>query len=102
MIDGGVIELNAQISTPGFHLIGCEIGAVIGDDVVWNTITVHHAGYEFYHWPGFGRFNWFGLYPLSEFIHHDQQILFLMASSFKGSDHIEPPDRERPSDGDPL
>ena len=58
--------------------------------------------YEIYYRPRLGRFDWFGLYPLSEFIHHDQQILFLMASSFKGSDHIEPPDREGPSYGDRL
>ena len=51
MIDGGVIEFNAQISTPGFHFIGCEVGAVISDDV-WNTITVYDAGYEFYYGPG--------------------------------------------------
>src|SRR3954462_10392869 len=31
-IDGGVIELNAQIGAPVSHLVGCEIGAVIGDD----------------------------------------------------------------------
>ena len=43
MIDGGVIELNAQINTLGFHLISCEIGAFIGDDVVWNTITVYNT-----------------------------------------------------------
>ena len=76
MIYRGVIELNAQIDTPGFHLIGSEIGAVISDDAVRNTITVHNTGYEVYHWSGFGRFNWFGLYPLSEFIHHDQQVFF--------------------------
>ena len=55
MIDRGVIELNAQFSTPGFYFIGCEIGAVIGDDAVWNAITVHDTGYEVYHWSGFDR-----------------------------------------------
>ena len=83
-----------------FHVIGCEIGAVIGDDAVWNTITVHNARYEVYHWSGFGRFNLFGLYPLSEFIYHNQQVFFLTASPFKGSDHVQPLDRERPSNGD--
>ena len=72
MIYRGVIELDAQFSAPGFHFVGCEIGAVIGDDAVWNTIMVYNTGYEFYHRPGLGRFNWFGLYALSEFIHHDQ------------------------------
>ena len=41
VIDGGVIELNAQIGALVFHLISCEIGAVIGDDAVWDTITVY-------------------------------------------------------------
>ena len=76
MIDRSVIELNAQISTLSFHVIGCEIGAIIGDDAVWNTITVNNTGYEVYHSSGFGHFNWFGLYPLGEFIHHDQQVFF--------------------------
>ena len=72
MIYRGVIELNAQISAPGFHFVGCEIGAVISDDAVRNTITVYDGGYKVYYRPELGRFNWFGLYPLSEFIHHDQ------------------------------
>ena len=76
MVYGGVIEFNTHISAPGFYLVSCEIGAVVGDDAVRNTITVHNTGYKVYHWPGFYRFNWFGLYPLSEFIHHDQQIFF--------------------------
>ena len=84
MLDGGVIELNAQISTPGFHLISCKIGAVIGDDAVWNTIMVHHAGYEVYYWPRLSRFDRFGLYPLSEFIHHNQLIFLLVATPLRG------------------
>ena len=51
------------------------MGAIIGDYTVWDAITVYHARYEIYYWPRFGRFDWFGLYSLSEFIHHDQQIL---------------------------
>ena len=72
MIDGGVIELDAQISALGFHFVSCEVGAVISDDVVWNSITVYDPGYEVYHWSGFGRFNWFSFYPFSELVHHDQ------------------------------
>ena len=71
MIDRGVIEFNAQFSTPGFHFIGCEIGAVIGDDAVWDTLMVHDTGYKVYHQSSFGRFHWFGLYPLGEFIYDD-------------------------------
>ena len=40
MVDRGVIELNAQISTLDFHLISCEIRTVISDDVVGDTVTV--------------------------------------------------------------
>ena len=72
VIYGGVIELNAQISAPVFHLIGCEIGAVIGDDAMWDTITVYNAGYKVYYWSGFGRFHWFGFYPFGELVNHDQ------------------------------
>ena len=71
VIDGGIIELNAQVNTPGFHFIGCKIGAVIGDDVVWDTIMVHDTGYKVYHWSSFSRFDWFGFYPLSELVDHN-------------------------------
>ena len=43
VIDGSIVELDAQIGAPGFHFIGCEVGAVIGDDTVRNTITVYNA-----------------------------------------------------------
>ena len=88
MIDRGVIEFNAQFSTLGFHFTGCEIGAVIGDDVVWDTITVHNIGYEVYHRARLSCFDRFSLYPLSEFVYHNQQIFFIMSSPFKGSNHI--------------
>ena len=39
----GVVELNAQLSTPVFHLISCEVGAVISNDAVRDTVTVHNA-----------------------------------------------------------
>ena len=41
MIDGGVIELNAHVAAPSFHLVGCEVGAIIGDDAMGDTITVY-------------------------------------------------------------
>ena len=63
MIDRGVIELDAQISAPGFHFVGSEVGAIIIDDALGDTVTVYDPGYEVYHLSGFGRFNWFGLYP---------------------------------------
>ena len=55
VIDEGVIELDAQVSTPFVHFVAYKIGAVICDDVVWDTITVYDTGYKVYHWPGFGR-----------------------------------------------
>ena len=42
MIDGGIIELNAHVAAPSFHLVGCEVGAIIGDDVVGDTVTVYN------------------------------------------------------------
>ena len=84
---------------PEFNLVGREVRAVIGDDAVGDAITGYYPGYEVYHWSGFGRFNWLGLYPFGEFVHHYQQVFLLMGSPFKGSNHVKPPDRERPGDG---
>src|SRR3954467_549936 len=61
---------------------------------------VDNPGYEVYHRSGFVRFNRFGFYPFGEFIHHDQQVFFLVGSSFKGSNHVKPPDRKGPGNGD--
>ena len=72
MVDGCIVELNAQVSTPVFHLISCKIGAIISYDAVRDAIMVYHAGYKVDHWPCFSRFYWFGLYPFSEFIYDHQ------------------------------
>ena len=72
MIDRSIIELNAHVAAPKFHLVGCKVRAIVSDDAVGDAITVYNPGYEVYHWSGFGRFNWFGLYPFGEFIYHDQ------------------------------
>ena len=102
MIDRSIIELDAHVAAPKFYLLGCKVRAIGSDDVVGDAIMVYNARYEVYHRSGFSRFDRFGFYLLSEFIHHAQHIFFLMASSFKGSDHIKPPGRKRPSDGDCL
>ena len=102
MIDGGIIELNAHVAAPEFYLVGREVRAVVSDDSVGDAITVYNPRYEVYHRSGFGRFNRFGFYSFGEFVHHDQQLFFLMASPFKRPNHIQPPDHEGPSYGDCL
>ena len=72
MVDGSVVELNAHFAAPSFHLIGCEIGAIISDDAVGDAVSVYDPGYEVYDWSGFGRFDWFGFYPFGELVYHDQ------------------------------
>ena len=72
MVDGSIVELDAHFAAPRFHLIGREIRAIIGDDAVGDAVTVYNPRYEVYHWSGFGRFNWFGLYLFGELVHHDQ------------------------------
>ena len=72
MVDGSIVELNAHFAAPSFHFIGCEIGAIISDDVVGDAVSVYDPGYEVYYWSGFGCFDWFGLYPFGELVHHDQ------------------------------
>ena len=67
MVDGCIVELDAQISTLGFHLVGYKIRAIISDDAMRDTITVYYAGYKVDNRPSFNYFYWFGLYPFSEF-----------------------------------
>ena len=64
-----------------------------------DAVTVYDPRYEVYRRSGFGRLYRLGLYPFGEFVHHDQWIFLLVGSSFKGSNHVKPPDHEGPSDG---
>ena len=57
---------------PEFNLVSHEVCAVISDDAMGDTVMMYYSGYEVYHWSGLCRFNWLGLYPFGEFIHHDQ------------------------------
>ena len=72
MIDRSIIELNAHVDAPKFHLIGCKVRAVVSDDDVGDAVTVYDPGYEVYHRSGFGRLNRLGFYPFGELIHHDK------------------------------
>ena len=42
------------------------------------------------------------LYPLCKLIYSDKQVRMAPRRSLERSDHIEPPDHERPRDGDRL
>ena len=67
-----IVGFSAQLNAPGFHPISCKIGDIISDDTVRDTLTVDYTRYEVYNWSGFGRFDWFGFYPLSELVDHDR------------------------------
>ena len=102
MIDGSIIELDAHVFALEFYLVGREVRAIISDDAVGDAVTVYNPGNEIYHRSGFGCFHRFSLYPFGEFIHHDQYVFFLMGSPFKESNHVKPPDRKGPCNGDCL
>ena len=72
MVDRSIVELNAHFAAPSFHVIGREILAIIGDDVVGDTVSVYDPEYKVYNWSGFGHFHWFSFYPFGELIYHDQ------------------------------
>ena len=102
MVDGGVIEFNAKISTPGFHLVGYEIRVVIGDDAVWDTIMVYDTGYKSITGPASVVLTGLASIHLVNLSTMTNIYFFLMASPFKGSDHVKPPNSKRPSNGDCL
>ena len=64
VIYGGVIELDAEVSTPILYLIGYEVRAVVSNNVVQDTIMVYDIAYKIYHRSGFSCFYWFGLFHL--------------------------------------
>ena len=63
---------------------------------------MYNPGYEVYHCPDSAVFTGLASIHLVNLSTMTNKYFFLMASPFKGSDHIQPPDCKGPSDSDCL
>ena len=79
-----------------------EVGAVVGDDAVWDAISRGDVGDES---PGsrpIQLLDWPGIYPLGELVHIDKQMSHAAACCLEWSHHVQPPDGKGPGNGDSL
>ena len=100
MVDGSVIKFNAHFSATNFHLLAVKFEP-LSVMMLWGTpyrCTTPDmksiTGLDSVVFTGLASIHLVNLSTMTN------KYFFLMASPFKGSDHVQPPDRKRPSNGD--
>jgi hypothetical protein len=83
-------------------LFTSELGAIVRNDAVGNPKAVDDVGKKEHSLlrPDAGDRS--GLDPLGKFINGNEQVGEAASCLFRGSDEVEPPNSERPCDGDSL
>src|SRR6266511_3212549 len=99
---GGVADLYADLFAPIFKFRSGELCAVVRDDPVGNAKSDHNILEKFLGLGGCDRGDGFGFNPLGEFVDGDEEVCVTAERSLQGTDHVEAPDCERPSDWDGL
>ena len=84
------------------ELLSGELCAIVCDDGVQYSKAMDDVEEEQHGLLGLDCRERSGLYPLGKLVYGDKQVGIALGCSFEGSDQIEPPDRERPCDGDCL
>jgi hypothetical protein len=79
-----------------------ELGAIVRDDVVGNPKAMDDVGDEQHGLLRPDAGDGSGLDPLGKFVNGDEQVGEAPGCFLQGSDQVEPPDGEWPSDGDGL
>jgi hypothetical protein len=83
-------------------LLASELGAVVRDDTVGDPEAMNNVSEEEYSLFGPDAGDRAGLDPLGEFVDCDEQVGEAAGRPFQWSDKVEPPNGERPCDGDSL
>ena len=73
---------------------------MVGDDTVRDAEPIDDVEEEFDCLLQANVGEWFGLYPLDEFVDRYEQVSEAAQALFEGSYHVEALDREWPGDGD--
>jgi len=84
------------------ELLSGELRVVVHDDGVWDPKAMDDVEEEQHGLLGLDRRDWSSLYPLCKLVYGDKQVRIAPRRPLERSDQIEPPDHERPCDGDRL
>ena len=102
MCDRGDVESNPLSPAEVRHLTHSKISAIIGDDAMRIAISEDDLLQKASSSRTITLGDWFNFDPLRELVDCDQQMRETSASSLERSNHVQPPDRERPSKRDGL
>ena len=102
MRHGSPIDVDVVFIAELKELLSSELRAVVRDDGVRDPKAMDDVKEEQHGLLEHDHGDQSSLYPLCKLVYGDKQVRIALGCSLEGSDHIEPPDRERPRDGDHL
>ena len=99
---GGPIDADVVFIAELEELFPSELRAIVHDDGVWDHKAMDDIEEEHHGLIELDHGDWSSLYPLCKLVYGDKQVRIAPERPLERSDQIEPPDRERPHDGDRL
>ena len=102
MRHGSPIDADVVFITESEELLSGELCAIVRDNGVWDSKAIDDVKEEQHGLLGLDRGDRSSLYPLCKLVYGDKQVRIAPGHPLERSDQIEPPDYERPRDGDRL
>jgi hypothetical protein len=102
MCDRGDVESYPLSLAKLRHLSHSKISAIISDDAMRIAVPKDDLLQEASGSRTVALGDWFNFNPLCELIDCDQEMCETSTGSLERSNHIQPPDRKRPSEGDGI
>jgi hypothetical protein len=96
---GGPVHPDVVILAEVQELSAGELGAVVGDDGVWDPKAMDDVGEEHHRLFGPDVVQGSDLDPLGEFVDGDQQVRVAPGCLLQGIDEVQTPHSKRPGDG---
>src|SRR5688572_1294252 len=99
MSHGGPVHPDVVILAKIQEFSAGELGAVVGDDGVWDPEAMDDVGEERHRLLGPDVVQGSDLDPLGEFVDGDQQVRVALERLLQGTDEVQTPHSEGPGDG---
>ena len=98
----GPIDLVVVLVAESEELCFGELRAIVHDNRVWDSKAVDDVKEEQHGLLRLDHGDRLSLYPLCKLVYGDKQVHIAPGRPLERSNHIEPPNHERPHDGDRL
>jgi hypothetical protein len=96
---GGPVHPDVVILAKIQEFFAGELGAVVGDDGVWDPEAMDDVGEERHRLLGPDAVQGSDLDPLGEFVDGDQQVRVAPGRFLQGTDEVQTPHSKGPGDG---